>query len=27
VKVEISHDRPELGPSFDAGFVQLAFTF
>jgi hypothetical protein len=27
VKLEISHDRPELGPSFDAGFVQLAFTF
>ena len=27
VKLELAHDHPEPGPSFDAAFVQLAFTF
>jgi hypothetical protein len=27
VKLELSHERPESGPSFEAAFVQLAFTF
>jgi hypothetical protein len=27
VKLEFSHDRPESSPSFEAAFVQLAFTF
>jgi hypothetical protein len=27
VKLEVAHNHLELGPSFDAAFVQLAFTF